>query len=142
MPTKDYPQKFLRGLSNKDFVQDGHVLPTAFQFDDVGRADCMHEASINWLDNDGAIDVALKQRKDNGKIQFTAGIACLELELVKLVLNSIPQEVFTYERDELPENIYHGNLLLASSVSRPMKQLVMNGLALAAGTNVIAQSNT
>lgn len=140
MPEKDYPQKFLRGLSSKDFVYNGQVLPTAFQFDVVEREDGMCEASINWLDDVGAIDIALRQRKENGKKQFVAGVAQIDLELMKLVLQSMPPEVFSYERAELPENRYHGNLLLSSTVNKPMKQMVMSGLALAAGTNIIAQT--
>lgn len=139
MNNKGYPIEFLRGISNKDFVQNGMVLPTAFQFDTQMREDNMSEASINWLDDDGAIELAMKQRKDNGRIQFPAGIARLELDRVKLILRSIPEEVFSYERAPIEGNPYHGNLLMNSSTNKPIKQLIMNGLALAAGTSIIAQ---
>lgn len=29
-----YPKEFLRGIANKGFIENGHVLYTAFQFDD------------------------------------------------------------------------------------------------------------
>ena len=140
MDEKEYPKEFLRGISNKDFIQNGYVLATAFQFEDQGRVDNKTEASINWLDDDGAIIIALAQKKDNGKLQFPAGIAKLNLENVKLVLRSFSEEEFSYERAPVEGNQYHGNLLLKSTISRPVKQLIMNGLALAAGTSIIPQS--
>ena len=141
MSTKEFPKSFIRGLASTDFVHDGLVLYTAFQFDDVGRQDCMEEASINWCDDDGAIDIALKQTKANGKRQFSAGVAKLDMETVKLCLKSIPPEVFEYERSEISGNPYHGNLLLSNSAIKPVRQMVMSGLALAAGTNIIPQSD-
>lgn len=141
MSTKDFPQEFLRGLSNKDFAMNGLVMASAFQFDEADRDDGMLEASINWLDDDGAIEVALQQRKENGRIQFVGGVARIDIQLMKLILRSIPSDIFSHERAELPNNPYHGNLLLASSVNRQMKQMITNGLALAAGTNIIPQVN-
>lgn len=142
MDTKDFPQEFLRGLASKDFVCDGHVMASAFQFDEVGRADNMLEASINWLDDEGAIDIALNQRKkENGKIQFSAGVARLDLEQVKLFLYSFAPGTLSYERASLPENNYHGNLLLPNTMKKAVKLQLMNALALAAGTNIIPQTN-
>lgn len=142
MVEKEYPKEFLRGISNKDFIQNGYVLASAFQFDDQGRDDNKSEASINWLDDDGAIDVALKQRKDNGKLQFPAGLAKVDLEQVKLVLVSFPEDFFSYERAPIDGNQYHGNLLMNSTLNKSFKQLIMNGLALAAGTNIISQNDS
>lgn len=141
MSTKDFPQEFLRGLSNKDFAINGLVMASAFQFDEADRDDGMLEASINWLDDDGAIEVALQQRKENGRIQFVGGVARIDIQRMKLILQSIPSDMFSHERAELPNNPYHGNLLLASSANRQMKQMITNGLALAAGTNIIPQVN-
>lgn len=141
MTTEEFPKEFLRGIPTKDFISDGHVNANAFKFDDMGRLDGKKELSINWLDNDEAILLALNQRKDNGKIQFSAGVARLDLDYVKLIFQSIAAGVFSYERSPLPDNQYHGNLLLGSC-DNPTKQLIMSGLALAAGTNIIQQTNT
>ena len=69
MPDELYPKEFLRGISSKDYIDNGHVLYSAFQFKDTGRDDGNSEASINWLDDDDAITIALNQRKENGKIK-------------------------------------------------------------------------
>lgn len=140
MNKKEYPKEFLRGISNKDFVQDGWVLATAFQFDNQGRKDNMSEASINWLDDDGAIVVAFNQTKDNGKPQFPGGLARLDLEKVKLILGNFTAKDFSYERAPIDGNLYHGNLLMSSTINKPVKQLIMNGLALAAGTSIILKN--
>ena len=139
---QNFPEAFLRGLSNKDFVCEGHVLQSAFQFDNTGRADNMHEASINWLDDDGAIEVALSQKKDNGKLQFQAGVAKLNLNTVKLFLATIQNSTFSYERAEIDGNPYHGNLLIDGNTPKQIKSLISNGLALAAGTNIIPPKNS
>lgn len=135
-----YPKEFIRGISNKDFIDDhGHVLCSAFQFDDTGRNDGNQEASINWLDDSGAITTALSQKKENGKIQFPGGVARINLGTVKLFLHYYYQAGFSYERAPLENNKYHGNLLLEKSLSKQTRQMLMAGLALAAGTNIIAQ---
>lgn len=136
-----YPKEFLRGIANKDFIDNGHVLHSAFQFDDTGRADGNWEASINWLDDDGAITLALNQRKDNGKLQFSGGVARIDLSYAKMVLHNFSQVGFSYERAPLENNKYHGNLLLDNSLSKQTRQMLMHGLALAAGTNIIPQTN-
>ena len=139
MEVKEFPDEFIRGISSKDFIQNGLVLSSAFQFEDFRRTDNMSEASINWVDDEGAVELALNQKKDNGKLQFSAGVTRLELETVKLFLRSIPPEVFSYERAPLEDNVYHGNLLIDSKVNKQIRQLIMNGLALVAGTHIIPQ---
>ena len=137
MTKENFPQEFLRGLSSKDFIKNGIVVAAAFQFDSAQRSDNMNEASINWLDDDGAIETALTQRKDNGKIQFSAGVARLDLTRLKGVFQCIPSGIFEYERAPLPKNPYHGNLLISSDADKQTKQLITNGLALVAGNNII-----
>lgn len=142
-PTEQpYPKEFLRGIANKDFIIDnGCILCTAFQFDDVARSDGYREASINWLDDDGAITLALNQRKENGKIQFPGGVARIDLNYTKMILHNFSQADFSYERAPLENNKYHGNLLLANSLSKQIRLMIMNGLALAAGNTIIPQNN-
>lgn len=68
MATEEYPKEFLRGIPTKDFISGGHVTANAFQFDDMSRKDGNKELSINWLDDNEAISLALNQRKDNGRV--------------------------------------------------------------------------
>lgn len=133
-----YPISFYRGLANKDFISNGQVLASAFQFDDKIREDGYKELSINWDDDDNSLNILLTQRKDNGKIQFVAGAAKLDLQRVNLILNEhINNGNFKYERRQLPQNKYHGNLLLCGTVNKQIRSLISHGLALAAGTNII-----
>lgn len=132
-----FPKEFIRGISNKDFIFDGQILPSAFHFEDQGREDKMLEASINWLDDNEAIIVALRQKKDNGKFQFPAGLAKLNLEKVKFFLKGYVENGFSYERAPIEGNQYHGNLLLDSSIDKKIRHIIMNGLALAAETDII-----
>lgn len=137
MEVKGFPEEFIRGISNKDFIHNGLVLSSAFQFEYFGHINNMLEVSINWVDDEEAVELALNQKKENGKLQFSAGVARLELEMVKLFLRSFTPEVFSYERAPLEDNSYHGNLLVSANANRQIRQLIMNGLALAAGTNII-----
>lgn len=135
-----YPADFWRGIPNKGYVSNGHVLPDAFQFDKEEREDGFRELSINWNDCEESLTIALNQKKDNGKKQFGGGVANLSLSLVELILSEyIKQGCFSYERREIDGNPYHGNLLVAASLEKPRRSLISNGLALAAGTNIVFQ---
>ena len=57
MVEKSYPKEFLRGISSKDFVENGHVLQSAFQFDETVRGDeSMRDFSFRISITDGEID--------------------------------------------------------------------------------------
>lgn len=142
METRDFPTNFYRGIANKDFISNGFVQQAAFQFDDEIREDGYKELSINWNDCDDALNKALEQRKTNGKLQFSAGVANLDLQKVEMMLfDYIRQEIFSYERREVEGNPYHGNLLLKGSVDKRCRSLISSGLALVAGLNIIPQPN-
>ena len=141
MEEKNYPKNFYRGISNKDFICNGMVLPSAFQFDEEIRDDGFKELSINWNDDEGSIKILLDQVKANGKKQFNGGAAQLELHTVKMFLDSyICNNGFSYERREVPGNIYHGNLLVKGSMDKKIRSLISNGLAIVAGSNIISQN--
>lgn len=141
MDKEQYPESFLRGISNKDFIsKDGYVLPSAFQFDDGLRNNGKKELSINWYDCEDALVTALEQKREDGRKQFSVGVAKLDLVRVKIFLGAfIENNTFFYERQELPENPYHGNLLIPENLSKPVRSLISSGLALVAGTNVTYQ---
>ena len=142
MENREYPSTFYRGLSSKDFIFNGQVLPSAFQFDDIVREDGYKELSINWNDEVAALEIMLNQRKDNGKIQFGAGAAKLDLNAVIIVLAAfMEKKEFQYERREVEGNPYHGNLLIRGEMDKKIRSMVSNGLALVAGTNIQPQTN-
>ena len=95
----NFPDEFWRGIANKEFISQGHVLASAFQFDEEIRVDNYKELSINWNDNAKALEKLLVQCKENGKLQFSGGAAKLSLPTVKQVLKSfIDENQFNYER--------------------------------------------
>ena len=66
-----FADELIRGISTKDGVVSGFVTASAFQFNPQKREDEFgEEASINWLDDDGAIKEALNKKKQNGNKQF------------------------------------------------------------------------
>ena len=142
MENKNYPQEYYRGISNSDFICNGFVLASAFQFEKESRVDGYRELSINWNDDEAALEILLNKRKDSGKLQFKAGVARMDLAYTKNVLKIyIDSQDFAYERREVEGNPYHGNLLMKATVPKPLQQLIINGLALVAQNNVIKNPN-
>ena len=140
MDKKEFPEEFWRGITNKDFVKDGYVLPSAFQFDNDIREDGFKELSINWNDDDEALKKILEQRRENGKPQFSVGAANLNLSRVKQLLSMyIDRKQFSYERKELENNEYHGNLLVLGTLDKQLRLMISNCLAVAADTNITYQ---
>lgn len=137
---ENFADFFWRGISSKDFIQEGHVLASAFQFDETDRTDNYKEASINWDDDVNALNKLLEQQKANGNLQFVGGATKLELYKVKMLLKYfIDSGKFSYERKPVEGNNYHGNLLVASTLDKQLKAQITNGLALIADTNIITR---
>lgn len=133
--TENYPDVFYRGISSKDYVIDGRVTAEAFRFSEEDRGDGYKDLSINWNDDENSLRTALEQRKSNGKIQFASGVASLNMKTVKIYLSPyFDKNQFSYERQSIPGNIYHGNLLITSDLAKGLRSLVSSGLALATDT--------
>ena len=141
----------IRGMSNKEqcISEEGFVLPGAFQFDkfDPKQNAVYCELSINWCDDDGAIEVARNQINiRTGKPQFQAGLARLNRKMLDTNLKSyFDLNILRYERkpivedkaNNIVENKYHGNLLLKNDVSKGIKKLIPNALAAMVGNDII-----
>lgn len=128
----DYPDVFLRGVSNPQDIVDELPQAGAFQFlDNPLRTDGMQEASINWLDDDGARTILLSQEKDN-KPQFKYGYIELSTQEFKRVMKvKIFQDGqnLAYERHELDGNKYHGNLLYRNNQPPALKKMMQSTIA-------------
>jgi len=110
-----YPDTLVRGISDKNTVDPDDSKPAvgAMNFKEVGRSDSYKELSINWVDDEGAISEIRNRRKENGEIQFKAGLALVNRKKIEVHLaDSIMSKEFCYERKPDPENKYHGNLLM------------------------------
>jgi len=129
-----YPDDFYKGVSNKTSDLDEHGLPLGglvFQKerDDQNRSDNNLESSINWNDDEGSLEQLFTQEK-NGKPQFSGGAARFcRITLDRII--SVPEmnDRMKYERDPLPENSYHGNLLLPRDLSKSDRARLSSAIA-------------
>lgn len=143
MGIREYPDSFFRGIASSNFILNGHILGDAFQFDDAGRSDNFKELSINWNDSEEALELALTQRKSNGNLQFTGGVAKLDLSFVKMFFHTYIEEgTFSYEGREVPGNPYHGNLLISSTLNKQQRSTISGTLGLLAERNPIYPPKT
>lgn len=139
----DYPDEILRGISNnnRDFItEEGYVTQAAFRFDEYNteRCDGFCELSINWVDDEGAVDVLLRQiNPKKGVPQFQGGYCRFARKMLRAALNAYFRNGhLSYERSPLSENKYHGNILIKNDVSKPIKTNVQATLAALAGIAV------
>jgi hypothetical protein len=131
MSNTEYPDYYLRGITGKD-VLDEEGIPTSslFQFQLPSRPDGFIEESINWYDDEGAVDTLLLQKKNN-EIQFKIGAVVLERKRIDDIIKSQGiKNRLAYERNHLPENQYHGNLLLSGELSRRKKNQIAGSISL------------
>jgi hypothetical protein len=129
-----YPDYLIRGIPNRDFLdEDGLPSAKLFHFNkpESVRLPGYREESINWYDDEEAINHTFNQRKDDDSLQFKTGIAILaRSELDKVKNNPNVRERFNYERYRLPTNQYHGNILLKTDAPKPLIRKIAAQLAL------------
>ena len=152
MTDSNYPDDFIRGVSrdNAEFItEEGYVTQAAFAFDDYDAEsrndDGFRELSINWLDDDGAIQILLDQvNQRKGGPQFKGGYVRMSRYALLSLQDYIKNGHLSYERrpvaaDEengIVENPYHGNLLMQKDISNKSRTNLQIALAVLAG-NVI-----
>ncbi len=128
-----YPDYFLRGLSSKDCIVDGRLVAGAFNgFTPSARHSDYEELSINWLDDNGAIDEAQNKKKGNGEVQFKFGVAILSRNRMDMNLKHyrLNKNDFDYERHKIPGNEYHGNLLASKALKPQIRKVIIGALCL------------
>ena len=149
--TENTPEEFFRGLSSQDMVtEQGYPTEAAFRFasyDKTDRNDDYCELSVNWNDNEGALETLLVQRKPHKDYpQFKIGYCKIKKSMMKMLMKQfIDDKVFSYERRPIIEDLeadiaanpFHGNLLLKKDVENAVKKNIQCALAtLAAGSFV------
>ena len=129
-----FAEDFIKGIPHEQYLlEEGGVATHLFGFkSSTGRNDNKLEQSINWNDDDQAINFTLNQTKEDGSIQFRHGVVTVPLEEIER-LNNRPyiKDMISCERSFVEGNPYHGNLLIPDNVSKPTRNLVSAGLALA-----------
>ena len=121
----NYPENFLRGISNKTHVTpDGAISSAAFYFDQQHITDDWMEQSICWEDDDSVISLMMKQKKESD-IQFKAGVVRVPRGSISYI-NRLPmyRALLAYERKRLEDNPYHGNLLLKKDTNKGKMKIV------------------
>lgn len=140
----DFPSNFCRGVirvdnqyfSRVDLADSPDAVPlplsavfNGFDLPDPPRSDGFYELSINWVDNNDAITHLFNQKKDK-HYTYSGGVCIVELAIYKNLMNRISGKL-DYERDVLPENEYHGNLLMKKDkLEKQLQILVYAQLAL------------
>jgi len=139
-----YPECCLKGINLKDaFSEDGDLQSHIFYFirhDE--NPHCWKKQSINWQDDDSAIGFTLEQKNADGSLQFKYGIIVLLRQEIDR-LNNRPQinGILSYDREVLPDNRYHGNLLLAAGVSQKKMKMVAAILAIDATEKIVTSES-
>ncbi|HID30263.1 MAG TPA: hypothetical protein EYP19_09695 [Desulfobacterales bacterium] len=130
-----FAENCIRGIPNRSYLTDeGSVGSHLFSFNKAAdRGDGWAELSINWEDDDCAIEFTLSQRKADGGFQFKGGAVVIPRPEVDRLNNrpTIRKGLVSYERQPLADNPYHGNILLRANTSKPTMRLIAAGLALA-----------
>ena len=140
----DYPDNCIKGIPNNTFItNEGTPTANLFYFpENPSRGDEWVEQSINWEDGDSAVEFTLNQKKDTGEIHFKGGAAILSRNELER-LNNRPQikGLLSYERKPLPNNRYHGNLLMKSGTSKQTMKLIASAIALSSVEKLVPPKN-
>lgn len=121
---KNFSDKFLRGISTRDGVENEIIANSAMSFDTpekTGRIDNFDELSITFNECHEALDT-IKKQMNNGKLQFVYGI--VEFSTTKFldnILGVFVNKQLNIEKRGTPENKYHGNVLMASNLNNTRK---------------------
>lgn len=139
-----FPDNCIRGIKSGAFLtDDGRVGASLFFFEErYTRVDGWTEQSINWEDDDHAIEFTLNQRKETGEKQFKAGVVVIPRNGIDRV-RKLPGVIdkLSYERQRLDDNPYHGNMLLQANVRKPTMKLIGAALALAVSRIIPQQAD-
>ena len=114
-----YPEYCLKGIKAKDCISDdGEIEAHLFEFKKRNDSEDWRQ-SVNWQDDDLAIEFTLRQTKPDGTLLFKHGIVSVSRREIDRI-NSRPSinGVLSYERDQLPDNPYHGHLVLEARIPK------------------------
>jgi hypothetical protein len=130
-----YPDKFIRGITTFGWLLEDRTGANMNLFafpSERSRPDGWTEESINWMDDPAAVGFTFSQTDDAGEPKFKVGIAILARNELDTLLKRHPgvRGIFRYERARLPDNEYHGNLLLHQGKDKTLKRMIRDYLAL------------
>lgn len=125
-----YPDEVFRALRKEEWFKDNSVTAEAFMPDKNTEARRQKknlepgvETSVNWADDAGAEDKSFENPE-----QCVAGVARVQLVNVREQLAKHP-DIFP-ERDRLPSNDYHGNLVFSPGMGMQRRKQLSTLFAL------------
>jgi hypothetical protein len=127
----DLPVYCLRGLRKADWVIDHAVIATEALIPDPRtaktRGDGGRETSVNWEDTP---EVEKFTFADKQKAQY--GIARLATAAILHISSTVPGILtpLNCERQRLPENNYHGNIVYSAKVKPKVEKMLAAAIAL------------
>jgi hypothetical protein len=140
----EYPDICLKGIPNDTYLlkESKGVATHLFYFTEKPREDNWVPQSVNWEDDPLAIKHTLEQRRTtDGELQFQAGVAKVPRESLDNLKNQpMVKDILSYERRSLPENKYHGNLLLFKNTDPLKMKQIAASIALLV-SEIIPQGN-
>jgi hypothetical protein len=90
------------------------------------------ETSINWEDDDRAVEFTRAQKSEKGQLLNPHGVVRLPVTAIDHCMANTPiAKTFARERRVLTGNRYHGNLLFEPSLPKQMIRMLAGMLALA-----------
>ena len=122
MSELDYPENFLKGAPNFDAFDSENNVMTYDAWGHWEASDTMEgfeESSINWQDDDGALqELRLKMTEKTGekRSQFIGCFLFSTEELRKCVKRY--EKLLAFGRCPLAENPYHGNIYRKKGMTR------------------------
>jgi hypothetical protein len=138
MNIKGYAREFFRGVSLREHLnEDLSARASVFTFDEKRtasqRTDSNEEESINWNDDQNALNFTLNQKKKNSDTYMFIGVITLRRKDIDYI-RKLPtiRDILSYERkndEDNPENIYHGNLLLRKDTPKHIKASIKGTIA-------------
>ncbi len=129
----EYPSNCIKGIPNDTYMTpESTAGSNLFFFKGPDRGDGWTEQSINWEDNADVIQATLRQQRRDGEVQFAAGLAILAtIQLDQIAKLPIVRNRLSYERSPiLPDQPYHGNILLKANTPDPIMKQIAGSLAL------------
>lgn len=129
-----YPDTCLCGVTDKDHIVDGWPLPAVFSFSQT-KPDNTRMQSVNWVDDEGAIQRTLGQiRPSSAARKFPGGAVELSRAGIdRVTVHPLVDGRLSYERDEDTEgngdNPYHGNLLMRAGTKKHVIEAVRQKMA-------------
>jgi hypothetical protein len=127
----DLPDSCLRGLRKQDWVDDRFIISAAaFEPDSrtaAGRKDGGKETSVNWED-----DSKVESFTFEDKINAQYGAARISTTQIVQTSNTAAALAtpLSCERQRLPGNQYHGNIVYSANLNKRMERLLAASLAL------------